>query len=112
MMKPSPSIGELEIALHQLLSKRRFTGAGHIHVTAGGSGDSHGAFHVALGADAAEALLELLATMRPGWTPREPTHWILSANDASAIVQAAASKPAYWPLSRAFMRTAAQRLPF
>ena len=112
MLRPSPSIGELEIALHQLLSKGRFTGAGHIHVTAGESGDSPAAFHVALGADAAEALIKLLSKIPLEWTSRDPTHWVLSAREASAIVQAAAPKPAYWPLSRAFTRRAAQRLPF
>lgn len=110
-MKSSPSAGELEIALHQLLSKGRFTGAGHISVSDDGRTPPR-AYHVVLSTDAAEVLAKVLSGIRRDWRPSEPTRWELSASEAGAVIVAAEPKAAYWPLSRALVRSAVQRLPF
>src|SRR5262245_45606292 len=98
MMKPLPSAGELEIALHRLLSKDRFTGAGHIAVSADAAG---GQYLVSLSPDAAELLCTMLAVIRPDCRPEEPTRWALSTSQAVAVIMAAEPRPVYWPLSRA-----------
>jgi hypothetical protein len=110
MMEPSPSVGELEIALHRLLSKGRFRGAGHIDVSINGSKASTVTYRVRLSADASDLLLKVLSGIRPDWILSEPTCWVLSTGNAAAIIEAAESKPVYWPLSRAFVRSAMQRL--
>ena len=61
-MKPPPSAGEMETALHRLLRKHEFNGQGYVHVVVVGLKSSP-IYLVTLGADAAKVLGEALAPL-------------------------------------------------
>ena len=88
-MKPPPSAGEMENALHQLLRKHAFDGPEYIHVAVVGLKSSP-IYLVTLGTDVAKVLGEALAPMLEARTHPSPTSWILFRTDASAIIKASA----------------------
>ena len=82
------SAGEVEIALHQLLTQQGFFGTGQIKVAIIGP-PSWPTYVVALSADSAAALCKPLSVIPGGWAPYNETNWILSSDDAAAILKLA-----------------------
>jgi len=82
------SAGEVEIALHQLLTQQGFFGTGQIKVAIIGP-TSWPTYIVALSADSAAALRQPLSTIPGGWAPYNDTNWVLSSSDVAAILKLA-----------------------
>lgn len=80
------SAGEVEIALHQLLTQQDFIGTGHIRVTVIGPA-SWPTYIVGLSADSAAALHRPLSAVPGGWAPYNATNWVLCAGDVAAIMR-------------------------
>ena len=82
------SAGEVEIALHQLLTQQGFVGTGHIRVAIVGP-KSWPTYIVGISADSAAALRRPLSAIPGGWTPYNDTNWVLSSSDVAAILKLA-----------------------
>jgi hypothetical protein len=89
-MKPAPSAGEVEVALHHLLRKYQFDDEGYVHVVVVGLKSSP-IYLVTLGADVAKVLGEALAPVIGARSQPSPTNWVLFRTDASAILKASSA---------------------